>query len=80
MKDKESYMRKIISFVKEQVSQTEMIVSFRLWNLSQDNRTNLEKKRNRELLAMMEKAFDLDFQIEERIDPGGGIKIAERIY
>lgn len=57
-----------------------MIVSFRLWNLSKDNKTNLELQRNRELLSMIEEAFNLDFQIEEKVEPGGGIKIAERVY
>lgn len=78
--DREGYMLKIIDFVKEQTKATDMIVSFRLWNLSQDNRTNAEIKRNRVLLAMIEKAFDLDYQIEERVEPGGGIQIAERVY
>ncbi|MEJ8778637.1 radical SAM/SPASM domain-containing protein [Pseudogracilibacillus sp. ICA-222130] len=78
--DREGYMQKIIDFVKEQTKETNMIVSFRLWNLSQDNRTNAESKRNRALLAMIEKAFDLDYQIEERVEPGGGIQIAERVY
>lgn len=78
--DREGYMQKIIDFVKEQTKATDMIVSFRLWNLSQDNRTNAEIKRNRALLAMIEKAFDLAYQIEERVEPGGGIQIAECVY
>src|SRR5690625_212245 len=49
-------------------------------NLSKDNKTNLEKQRNRELLAMIEEAFHLDYQIEERVERGGGIKVAERVY
>lgn len=80
LRDKDKYMGNIIRFVKEQVANTEMIASFRLWNLSRDNQTNLEKQRNRELLSMIEEAFNLDFQIEERVEPGGGIKIAERVY
>ena len=80
LKDKDGYMDNIISFVKEQAATTDMITSFRLWNLSEDNKTNFEKQRNRELLGMIEDAFDLDFQIEERVEPGGGIKIAERVY
>src|SRR5690625_6948253 len=49
-------------------------------NLSKDNKTNLEKQRNRELLAMIEEAFHLDYQIEERVERGGGIKVVERVY
>lgn len=80
LRDKDRYMDQIIRFVKEQQANTEMITSFRLWNLSKDNQTNLEKQRNRELLSMIEAAFDLDFQIEERVEPGGGIKVSERVY
>ncbi len=80
LRNKDTYMANIISFVKEQVAKTDMIVSFRLWNLSKDNKTNLELQRNRELLSMIEEAFNLDFQIEEKVEPGGGIKIAERVY
>lgn len=80
LKDKDTYMENIIRFVKDQVPKTNMYVSFRLWNLSKDNKTNLEKQRNRELLAMIEEAFHLDYQIEERVERGGGIKVAERVY
>lgn len=40
----------------------------------------MKLQRNRELLAMIGEAFDLDFPIEEGVEPGGGIKIAERVY
>ena len=55
-------MRSILSFIKEATSQSEMIVSLRLWNLTQDNTTNIERKRNRELLEIIENEFDLDYQ------------------
>lgn len=80
LKDKKTYMENILRFVKDQVPKTNMYVSFRLWNLSTNNETNRKKKRNRELLAMIEEAFVLDYQIEERVEPGGGIKVAERIF
>src|SRR5690606_14544113 len=61
-------------------SKSEVIVSLRLWNLTEDNKTNLEKQRNRELLAIIEDEFNLDYKIEEKVQPGGGIKIADRVY
>ena len=79
-KDKEGYVRSILSFIKEATSQSEMIVSLRLWNLTQDNTTNIERKRNRELLEIIEKEFDLDYKIEEKVVPGSGVKIADRIF
>ena len=78
--DKEGYVRSVLSFIKEATSESNMIASLRFWNLSQDNATNLEKQRNREILEMIESEFDLPYKIEEKITPGSGIKIAERIY
>lgn len=78
--DKEGYLRNILSFAKEAVSQSELIVSLRLWNLDRDNATNLERNRNRELLGMIEKEFNLDYRIEEKVVPGRGVKLAERIF
>ncbi len=78
--DKEGYVRSILSFIKEANSQSEMIASLRLWNLTQDNTTNIERKRNRELLEIIETEFELDYKIEEKVVPGSGVKIADRIY
>lgn len=78
--DKEGYMRSVLSFIKEATKDSELIISLRLWNLTQDNTTNLEKQRNREILEMIEKEFNLPFRIEEKIVPGSGVKIADRIY
>lgn len=78
--DKEGYIGNVLSFVREAMDQTNMIASFRLWNLSQDNMTNAEKQRNREILAMIEKEFELDYFIEEKVVPGSGVKIADRVY
>lgn len=78
--DREGYLRNILSFVREAVAASDLIVSFRLWNLTQDNETNLQRKRNRETLAIIEKEFSLDYRIEEKVTPGSGVKLAERIY
>lgn len=78
--NKEGYLAEILSFVKEAVTSSSIIISFRLWNLDMDNETNQQRNKNRELLGMIEKAFDLDYKIEEKFIPGTGVKIAERIY
>lgn len=79
-KDKEGYVRTILSFIREAASQSEMYISLRLWNLTQNNEENLKRQRNRELLEIIEEEFNLDYKVEERIKPGGGIKIADRVY
>ncbi|MCM3698959.1 radical SAM/SPASM domain-containing protein [Paenibacillus macerans] len=78
--DREGYLSSILSFVREAVASSELIISFRLWNLTKDNETNLQRKRNRETLEMIEQEFGLDYRIEEKVVPGSGVKLAERIY
>ncbi|WP_168122624.1 radical SAM/SPASM domain-containing protein [Paenibacillus sp. HB172176] len=79
-KDKAGYLAAIIAFAKEAVASSDIIISFRLWNLDMDNEVNRQSQKNRELLGMIEKAFELDYHIEEKFKPGTGVKIAERIY
>jgi radical SAM protein with 4Fe4S-binding SPASM domain len=77
--DREGYVERVFSFVKEAVKQG-VIISYRLWNLTEDNITNLAKQRNRETLELLEKEYQLDYRIEEKVVPGGGFKVADRIY
>ncbi len=78
--DKAGYLRQILDFVHEARAQSELIVSFRLWNLEMDNEVNEQRQKNRELLSMIEEEFQLNFQIEERFKAGTGVKIADKIY
>lgn len=77
---KAEYIKDIIDFTKEAVAITETIVSLRLWNLDQDNETNVQRARNRQILEIIEKEFNLSYGIEEKVTPGNGIKIGQRIY
>ena len=77
--ERKAYFRQIFNFIKA-VQETPLISSLRLWNLEKDNALNLEKKRNQELIRMIEKEFSLDYKIEEKILPGRGIKIAHKVY
>lgn len=78
--DREGYITSVLSFVREATAISDLIVSFRLWNLTQDNETNLQRSRNRATLELIEREFGLDFHIEEKVIPGSGIKLAERVY
>jgi radical SAM protein with 4Fe4S-binding SPASM domain len=77
--NREEYLSNILSFVRE-AAEHNVIISFRLWNLDKDNATNAEKSRNRETLEILEKEFNLDYKIEEKVIPGSGVKVANRIY
>lgn len=78
--NEDEYMNHILAFVKEANEKTDVITSFRLWNLEQDNVANLENKKNQEMLEVIEEAFHLTYRIREEVTPGRGIKIADRIY
>ncbi|MBJ6360296.1 radical SAM/SPASM domain-containing protein [Paenibacillus sp. GCM10012307] len=78
--DKDGYITSVLSFVREAMEKTTMIISLRLWNLDMNNATNAERNRNRELLGAIEKEFGLDYKIEEKVEPGKGTKIADRVY
>ena len=77
--NREGYLKEILSFVRA-AEEFNIIFSFRLWNLTQDNATNIEKNRNRQTLGIIEEEFGLDYKIEEKVVPGSGVKIANRVY
>lgn len=77
--ERKAYFQEVFDFVEE-AKETPLIISLRLWNLEEDNDINLEKKRNKELVKMIEEEFNLNYKIEEKILPGRGIKIADKVY
>ncbi len=77
--NREGYLTQILSFVRE-AAQHRVIFSFRLWNLDEDNATNTVRSRNRETLSLIEREFGLAYRIEEKVVPGSGVKLAERVY
>lgn len=78
--NKHEYLNDIFKFVKEAREKTDIIISLRLWNLDEDNETNLQKQRNHEILEVIEKEFNLDYKIQEKITPGSGVKIMDKVY
>lgn len=79
-KNKDEYINNILSFSNSAIKKTNMLISLRLWNLSENNIANLERKRNHSLLEIIEKEFNLNYKIQEKVSPGRGIKISDRIY
>jgi radical SAM protein with 4Fe4S-binding SPASM domain len=78
--EKDDYMEQILSFIKEAIERSEILLSMRLWNLVENNVINQEVKRNNELLTSIEREFDLPYKILEMVTPGRGIKIADHVY
>ena len=77
--NREKYLGDILDFVKDEQNKN-IIFSFRLWNLQRENQTDIDRRKNAETLEILEKEFDLPFKIEERVQPGKGIKIAPNVY
>lgn len=78
--NKDKYIHDILIFAKEASVAHNTIISLRLWNLFEDNQTNIELHKNRNILKTIEETFNLDYKIEEKVVPGKGVKIAEKIY
>ena len=77
--NREKYLGDILEFVRD-VQQYNVYISYRLWNLQKEAITELAARRNRETLEILEKEYNLDYLIEERVQPGKGIKIAKNVY
>lgn len=77
--NREKYLGDILDFVRE-AKEFNTIISYRLWNLQKEHVTDLAARRNRETLEILEKEYELDFKIEEKVQPGKGVKIAHNVY
>ncbi|KOP79565.1 Fe-S oxidoreductase [Lysinibacillus sp. FJAT-14745] len=77
--NREKYLGDILNFVRASKDYN-TIISYRLWNLQRDHVTDIAARRNRETLEILEKEYNLDYRIEEKVQPGKGVKIANNIY
>lgn len=78
--NKEEYINNVLDFISESTSNSDVIISLRLWNLEENNTTNVERKRNNEILELIEREFNLPYKIQEKVVPGKGVKITDRVY
>lgn len=77
--NREKYLGDILDFVRD-AREYKTIISYRLWNLQQDHVSDVAARRNRETLEILENEYNLDYHIEERVEPGKGVKIAPHVY
>ncbi|MFJ7921710.1 radical SAM/SPASM domain-containing protein [Lysinibacillus fusiformis] len=77
--NREKYLGDILDFVRES-REYKTIISYRLWNLQQDHVSDVAARRNRETLELLENEYNLDYRIEEKVEPGKGVKIGSNIY
>lgn len=76
----EDYINDIISFTKETLRISDTKVALRFWNLTRDNHVNVKSQRNRRILDVIEREFELPYRIEEKISSERGVKIGEKLY
>ncbi|MEX3747784.1 radical SAM/SPASM domain-containing protein [Lysinibacillus xylanilyticus] len=77
--NREKYLEDILDFVRA-AREYNTIISYRLWNLQKDHVSDIAARRNRETLNILENEYNLDYRIEETVQPGKGVKIAKNIY
>ena len=77
--NREKYLGDILDFVRD-AKEYNTIISYRLWNLQKEQVTDLAARRNRETLEILETEYHLDYKIEEKVQPGKGVKIAHNVY
>lgn len=73
------YLNNIVAFIKRTRAETNTNVTLRLWNMENDDCTNQERQRNRVILDVLEREFDIG-HIEDRLHGSRGIKIGPRFY
>lgn len=76
----DEYIGNIFSFVRRAIASTGILISLRLWNLNESNQINIERERNCHILGMIEKEFNLQYRIEEKLIPERGIKLLDRVF
>lgn len=77
--NREKYLGDILEFVRD-AREHHVIFSYRLWNLQRDDQTDADRRKNAETLDILEQEYNLPFKIEERVEPGKGVKIAPNVY
>lgn len=77
--NREKYLGDILEFVRD-AKEHNTIISYRLWNLQKEATSDLAQRRNRETLEILENEYNLDYKIEEKVQPGKGIKISQNVY
>lgn len=78
--DEDDYLEKILDFTKKTLLLNNTYISLRLWNFHSDNKNKIQMDGNRKILRKIEKYFNLDYKIEDRLIPGSGLKIKNKLY
>jgi radical SAM protein with 4Fe4S-binding SPASM domain len=75
--NKDDYIKNVILFTKDALEKTNIIISLRFWNIE---RELIQSTGNEYIFKKLEEEFQLPYKLEEKIIPGKGLKIADRLY
>jgi len=78
--DEDDYLKKILDFTKRSLALETTYISLRLWNFHPENKNKIQMEGNRKIIDKIEKYFNLDYKIEDKLIPGRGLKIKNRLY
>lgn len=78
--EKDDYLKNILDFTKRSLALNNTYISLRLWNFHQGNKNQDQMEGNRRIIDQIERYFDLDYRIEDKLVPGRGLKLRDRLY
>lgn len=76
----ENYINEILDFAVEASANTNIISALRLWNLNENRQINIVSEKNDSILKLIEKKFNLAFNIKDELLKGRGLKLSNNIY
>jgi len=77
--DFNKYINDILDFINEVNSKTETIIGLRLWNMDTEE-LKANNNLNSNIIDLIEKKLEIDFNIRDVLREKRGIKIKDRIY
>jgi radical SAM protein with 4Fe4S-binding SPASM domain len=78
--DNNKYLENILSFMEKSKIFGNTYISLRLWNFHNGNKDTDQMRGNKKILERLEKYFKLDYKLEDKLVPGKGVKLENRIY
>jgi radical SAM protein with 4Fe4S-binding SPASM domain len=76
-KELDDYINPILDYAKFMSTHTKAITALRLWNLEGEHSNSITHDKNRYVLSLLEKSFDLSIEPEKITR---GIKLMERVF
>jgi radical SAM protein with 4Fe4S-binding SPASM domain len=73
------YIQDILESSERLQRHMDTLISYRFWNLS-DNQDKELTVKNRAMLKAIEEHYGLDYEIKQQVIPGRGLKVKDKVY